>query len=428
MGPPSKPERQSKAKRVRPTNGSQPDAAVVPDGRGSLSYETSWQASTIEANTVHKTLQQLWDKIAEERRAAARRPRFASDAAQMRTRTINLIAIADSEEEARGLKTTVTSLTEFFPSRTVILIRAADIAEKNRLAVTVAVEEHPIVRKQSPIRFETITVAASAGREEVLASVASPVLVPELPDFVWYPGASFANSPLLVELIDIADRLIVDTSRVEDPSMALRFLTGLDPGGADGAIHLSDIAWTRLTPWRQLIAQFFDHAATQPCLGAIDDVTITYGDSDADGRTGLTGALLLAGWFCTRLGWRAPGEELVRSKEGWKLTLRAGERGRSREVIVTLRPSTNSLAGQCLGTVAINSGGSAPGHFRIERLSAESIETTSELPSKVNRIVYVRNLDDTKLLSLELRVFGSNQAYQEALAFAANLWPEGVTV
>ena len=61
-------------------------------------------------------------------------------------------------------------------------------------------------------------------------------------------------------------------------------------------------------------------------------------------------------------------------------------------------------------------------------MSAESIETTSELPAKVNRVVYVRNLDEAKLLSLELRVFGSDPVYHEALAFAANLWPEGVTV
>ena len=393
-----------------------------------LEREMSWQAATIDANTVHKTLQRLWSEITEERRAAAGRPRSISDAAQMRTRTINLIAIADDATKAERIKKTVTSLTEFFPSRTVILIRKAAADVKEGLAVTVAVEEHPITRKQSPIRFETITVSVGKGREELLASVASPVLVPELPDFVWCPNATFANSALFRELLGYTDRLIVDTSRVDDPSQALRFLATLESGAQGGRLHLSDIAWTRLTPWRQLIAQFFDRVATQPCLDAIEDVVITYGGPPGDGRSGLTTGLLMAGWLCTRLGWRAPGEELVRSKEGWKLTLRAGERGKSREVTVILRQSGNELAGQCLGTVAINSGGTAPGHFRIERLSAESIETTSELPAKVNRVVYVRNLDEAKLLSLELRVFGSDPVYHEALAFAANLWPEGVTV
>jgi hypothetical protein len=157
-------------------------------------------------------------------------------------------------------------------------------------------------------------------------------------------------------------------------------------------------------------------------------VTIVYGNGDGDGRNGVTSALLLAGWLCTRLGWRAPGEELVRSRDGWKLTLRAGQRGRSREVILTLVASDDPMLGPCVGRVAITAGGDAPGVFSVERLTPESVQTSSELSSAVRRIVYVRNLDDARLLSLELRVFGSDPVYHDALGFAANLWPEGIIV
>jgi glucose-6-phosphate dehydrogenase assembly protein OpcA len=188
------------------------------------------------------------------------------------------------------------------------------------------------------------------------------------------------------------------------------------------------MAWTRLVPWRQMIAQFFDQDSTLACLGAIENVTIVCGGRGADGRSGLTSALLLAGWLCTRLGWRAPGEELVRSRDGWKLTLRAGQRGKSREVIITIAISDDPMVGPCVGSVVLHAGGDAPGTFRVERVTPESVETSSEFASKVDRIVYVRNLDDARLLSLELRVFGSDPIYHESLAFASNLWPEGVAV
>lgn len=417
---------QNGARRRRPAAGYMPHTPIV---RTAASYarELSWQAPTIDANAVQKTLQSLWAEIAEERQIGAGRPRAATDTATMRTRTINLIAIADDPADAERIKKTVISLTEFFPSRTVILVRKAGEKVKDGLAVTVAVEEYPINRNQAPIRFETITVSVAAGREELLASVAAPVLVPELPDFVWCPSATFTNSTLLADLLDITDRLIVDTALIGDPSKPLRFLATLAADKNSGSPHLSDTAWTRLTPWRQMIAQFFDQAATQPCLDAIEDVTITYGGTDTHGRSGLTAGLLMAGWLCTRLGWRAPGEELVRSKDGWKLTLRAGAKGKSREVILTLKQVDPELVGPCLGSVTINSGVAAPGVFRVERVSPESIETTSELTSKVSRTVYVRNLDDARLLSLELRVFGSDPVYHDALTFAANLWPEGVS-
>lgn len=401
-------------------------AVFTPDTR-SFKREVSWQAETIDANAVHKTLLRLWNELTDERLEAMGRPRRDADAALMRTRTINLIGIADDVADAERINRTVTSLAEFFPSRSVILVRKPPPSLKTGLAVSLVVEELRSNRSRTPIRFETITVAA-AGREELLASVASPVLLPELPDFVWYPNGTFTSSPLLLEVLDIADRLIVDSANAVDPSKTMRFLASLASGPGDGELHLSDTAWTRLMPWRQMIAQFFDQGSAQASLDSIDDVTITYGAPDQNGRSGLTAGLLMAGWLCTRLGWRAPGEELVRARDGWRLTLRAGQRGRSREVILMLKQTDPDIAGPCLGAVALETGGDNPGRFRVERVSRDSVETTSELSSKVSRVVYVRNLDDARLLSLELRVFGSDPIYHEALDFAAHLWPEGVAI
>lgn len=412
--------------------GTKKAAGTSAAGKSSLKTvkrEVSWRAQAIDPNAVHKTLQQLWEEIQQQRRPIPGRPRAGAETASMRTRTINLIAVADTDNEAVRIKQAVTSLTEFFPSRTVILVRHTSATEQAGLAVAVAVEEQPVPHKRTPVRFETITVSTGNGREELLASVASPILVPELPDFVWFPSHDFAASPLLGELINFTDRLIVDTSLVSDPARALRFLVDLEISAvSSGSLHFSDAAWTRLHPWRQMIAQFFDQAATLPSLEAVEDVTITYAALDDQGRSGLTAGLLMAGWLCTRLGWRAPGEELVRTRDGWKLTLRAGARGRVREVILTLKATGDPAAGVCLGSVIINAAGDTPGVFKIERTNIESVTTTSEHATTVSRTIYLRNPDDAHLLSLELRVFGSDPIYYEALHFAAKLWPEGTSI
>lgn len=392
-----------------------------------LGREERWQAPAVDANSVQKTLQRLWLEIADEKRASSGRPRPIMDSGVMRTRTINLIAIADKPADVERIKTTVSALTEFFPSRTLILVRERSRHTKGGLDVTVAVEERHTSRFKAPIRFETVTVSTGSGREEVLASVASPILVPELPDFVWRPSSASVSSVVLDELAGSIDRLVVDTAGVADPSTAFHYLIDLCKKNSD-ELRLSDVAWTRITPWRQMIAQFFDHAANLAYLQTVDTVSITYAGRDKDGRSGLTAGLLMAGWLCTRLGWRAPGEELVSSRDGWKLTLRAGERGRSREVVLTLRRTDEPSANASLGEIELASTGSDPASFKIRRLSHDGVETTSHTAAtEVSRIVFMRNPSEHDLLSLELREFGSDPLYPEALKFAANLWPEGAT-
>ncbi len=403
-------------------------SSAVPASKGMVSYdvEKSWQAPTIDSNAIQKTLEELWMQISERKVQASGKPVLPGSAAIMRTRTINLISVVDSMAEADRVRHTVTELKGFFPSRTVILVRNIAAGNPSQLAVTVSAEEHQTARPQAPIRFETITVSGSADREELLASVAVPILVPELPEFVWCQSPTFYQSPLLSELLESTDRLVVDTSAVKDPGSALRYMVTLVGSKDFGELHISDSAWTRITPWRQMIAQFFDHATMIPSLNSIESVTITYGAPNEDGRSGFTAGLLMAGWLSTRLGLRSPGEEMVPSKDGWKLTLRAGEKGKSREVTLTIKPTNDPAAGFGLAAVEIVAGGNAPGLFRISRESEDSVRTICEAASKIDRIVYLRNLNDARILNLELRVFGSDPIYDEALAFAANLSPEGV--
>lgn len=386
----------------------------------------SWTAPVLDASKVHRELERLWQEWNQARAEDDEAALYAYEGALMRASTLNLIAIADTPAWADRIEATIRELTEFSPSRTVILVRNGP--KTAGLVIRVAVHERVQGRGRPAIQFECVTVAAREGSDDILASVVTPLLVPELPDFLYVPQGTLAENPLLADLVSIADRLIVDTSAGDDPGSVLRFLAALIHNEKPEP-RVTDVVWTRLTPWRQLIAQFFDQEATQPCLDALDDIEIVFGERDEDGRSGVTAGLLMAGWLATRLGWRAPGE-LVQARDGWRLTLRAGPRGRSREVLMRLRSTDAPPARGNLGAVTLIAGTECPGRFRVERTANHGILTMSETPSmpRVSRMVYGRDLSDAALLSQELRNFGGDPIYEEALVFAADLWPEGVRI
>jgi glucose-6-phosphate dehydrogenase assembly protein OpcA len=344
----------------------------------------------------------------------------------MRASTLNLIVLVSSPTEAARIAETIGQLAEFCPSRSVILVTDAPETQSDELTVQAAVHEHAAGRFGPPIRYETVTVMANSRRSASLANIASTLLVPELPDFLWWHVGDIRGHLLFSELVDIADRLIVDTSMGNQPGATLGLLTRLSSGPRPET-RLSDLVWSRLTPWRQLVAQFFDSTDAQPCLVSIEEVEITYSGGVDNSASGLTSALLIAGWLASRLKWQPPGE-LVAARDGWRATLRSGEKGNRREVLLRIRSNPDNPRTGEVSSVRIVSGNGSAGQFVVERVSSEGLMTKSELEgmTPVSRMVFARHLSAGLLLSQELRQFGRDPIFEEALAFAAALMPEHV--
>ena len=284
-------------------------------------------------------------------------------------------------------------------------------------------------RSRPAIVFECITVDVPTESERQLASIASPLLVPDLPDFLWWSADCADGGILFRELIGICDRLIVDSAASLHPASALQTMTNLVHASGQRA-PLSDFAWTRLAPWRRLTTQFFDIPEGMPILDLIDEVTLTYANSPHH-WSGFTSALLFAGWMGSRLRWRSPGELLpVRGDPNvWRATLRAGSAGKQREVSLTLRPTAKALGASTLLDVRLLADGGKAGFFAIERLDDSEISTLSDCPDIPNkqRTVFAPLPADAELLGDELRMFGRDSVFEAALVFAAELAPDGFT-
>ncbi len=123
-------------------------------------------------------------------------------------------------------------------------------------------------------------------REETpdLDTLVLPLLLPDAPIVAWWPHGAPSN-PSEAPIGRLADRRITSSTETPDPFMSLHTLAKNYKAGD------TDLAWTRTTVWRGLIAAALD----QPPFEPVQRVTIS-------GESTHPSVDLLAAWMSMRLG------------------------------------------------------------------------------------------------------------------------------
>jgi len=190
---------------------------------------------------------------------------------------LTLIVVAD-ETEVRNAEAAATIAAAAHPCRLLIVVRDEVTHERSRLDAEVVVGG-----RLGPCEA---VVMRMRGRLALHAeSVVMPLLAPDVPVVTWWrcaPPDRIAYDPLGV----VAERRITDIAESGNPINALR------TRAEDYAPGDTDLAWTRITPWRTLVAGVFD--ATQANATSI---SISAPPTDPS-------AALLSGWLTARLGMR----------------------------------------------------------------------------------------------------------------------------
>ena len=179
-----------------------------------------------------------------------------------------------------------------------------DILEDSVEAANFASREHPcrvIVvlagdRKAAEPRLDAeIRVGADAGAGEVVvlrllgeladhaSSVVLPFLLPDTPVVAWWPARAPAV-PAQDPLGQLAIRRITDATNSSDPLAAIKGrLQGYTAGD-------TDLAWSRITYWRALLATALDQAPFEPVNSVLVSGLKTEPSLD-----------ILAGWLASRI-------------------------------------------------------------------------------------------------------------------------------
>jgi len=218
-----------------------------------------------------------------------------------RTSVMNLVVVARRPEIAERCAATIQMLTGRHPSRTIV-IQSADPDGPSWLDARI--EAHCIMpREDAPETCaETIHVVCGGEAGRHLSAIATPLIIHDLPVTVWWPGEPPLRDRAARDLLDTADRLIVDASTWSGDGLPrLREMAGLLES-TDLAI--SDFALVRQSRWREAIASIFDDPDFLPYLRSLRRIAVTYATHDetgAPGSTNLVKPIYHVGWLASRL-------------------------------------------------------------------------------------------------------------------------------
>ncbi len=185
---------------------------------------------------------------------------------------LTLLVVTDDENVAEALKT-ATTLSREHPSR-VIGVILGDGRGAARLNAKVRVGENS--------SGESILLRISGELTKHAESVVLPLLLPDSPVVVWWPGKPPAV-PSHDAIGQLARRRLTDAEATDSPVRSLKSVARAYAAGD------TDLSWTRLTPWRALLA-----AALDQSTGTVTGGTVVAG-------TGNPAATLLVAWLESRL-------------------------------------------------------------------------------------------------------------------------------
>jgi glucose-6-phosphate dehydrogenase assembly protein OpcA len=332
-----------------------------------------------------------------------------------RASVLNLVVYADREIHAQRAARSTGRLAYRHPSRAIVVL-----GDRDRAGVDVAVHLHCHVPREdetAQVYFEQILARVRGDADERVASVVIPLLVPDLPTFLWWTGTPPRDARRFDDLLALADRLIVDSGDFARPDVTLKAISELARTHKGGRFALTDLNWTRLTPWRELIAAFFDVEAWRPCLDSVVGVRIGFG-VDMDGRDiHPSQALLLIGWLASRLGWQAI-ETLAPSEAGGLLFNMAG--GDDEPISVRVRPRfERGLDPGDVSGVRIQAKRRGELYeFVLKREPDPRHVTASVLvdgQARSRRVVPLPDPGIEELLREELAIVGSDHVFEDAL-------------
>jgi Glucose-6-phosphate dehydrogenase subunit len=183
------------------------------------------------------------------------------------------------EEWLDAARQTLAGLAERHPSRTIILVPRP--RETDRLDAHVSLECFPLPGEERHICSEVIELHLRGRRSQASASILLPLLLPDLPVFSRWRGRPPFGSDVLDDLVQVIDRLVVDSREWDEVRDGLHHLAELFERTV-----VSDIAWARTLPWRLEIARLW------PDVAGARELLVTGPESDA---------LLLVGWLRSRL-------------------------------------------------------------------------------------------------------------------------------
>ncbi|MFK0138255.1 glucose-6-phosphate dehydrogenase assembly protein OpcA [Streptomyces murinus] len=191
---------------------------------------------------------------------------------------LTLVIVTDEENAYDALKAANDASREH-PSRTLVVIKRISRTPRDRTSSRLDAEVRVGAEAGTG---ETVILRLYGEVSQHADSVVLPLLLPDAPVVVWWP----VNAPLdpaKDPLGALAQRRVTDTYTAEEP---VRELTARADAYTPGD---TDLSWTRITPWRSMLA------------AALDQVDCRVQAVEVEGEAFNPSCELLAMWLADRL-------------------------------------------------------------------------------------------------------------------------------
>lgn len=335
----------------------------------------------------------------------------------VRACVLNLVAYAPSQAVAHHIDEVVSQVSGRHPSRSIVMLAEPGVGS-SELQASISAHCRIAPEGGKQVCSEQITLRASGGAADELHGTVLPLLVPDLPVFLWWHDELPLTGHLFRELLDACDRLVVDSGDLP-PKRSERALVALQRLVEEGGVAMSDLNWSRLSHWRELVAQFFDAPPARRYLDRLNRVQVEIASRHGR-RPHLTAGLLLVGWLASCLGWVM--EDGRRSRRG---VTAFGFRSAAGAVAVELRPEPTH-PGEGPHSIRLEASRSAS--FAVTRVADDHtcVAVTTDIPEGGHsQVVRMDPPSEAALLCEELDAQGRDTVFEEALAQAVRFMEVG---
>jgi glucose-6-phosphate dehydrogenase assembly protein OpcA len=331
-------------------------------------------ATTIQPDRILRELSELWVSFGKQN--------GDDSSGVLRACAMTLVVLAEAGEDANEVGETLAALMREHPSRAIV-VRVSD-SEEPALEARVFTQCWMPFGQRRQICCEQIEISSSHSSLADVPGVVLPLVVADLPVVLWSRPQRLLANPAWRDLTRIATKTIIDSAPFPDRRDALQRIVRANTSG----LLLADLAWTRLTRWRELIAQIFENPAYFSLLPTITAVTVCHVD-----QTPPAGIWYMAAWLQQCLE-------------------RAGSKSRVR---------IEQAAGPCdSGLSRIEFASDGPSGLSVSVRKVEGGAAEVRVNALVNRTVFPA-ASDYVLLREELSIPGHDPTYEAALALAAKL-------
>ncbi|MBV8830434.1 MAG: glucose-6-phosphate dehydrogenase assembly protein OpcA [Acidobacteriaceae bacterium] len=241
--------------------------------------------SPAQPEQILKGLGKLWTSLGQEEKQLGK-------PTVLRACAMTLIVAADESGGGFSESQTISDLMREHPSRGIVLMVSPE-AEKPLEARVLAQCWKPFGKAQQ-ICCEQIEITARPDSWPNVGPTLIGLTVPDLPVVFWCrhkaalnPAASENEKAGLQAILDLSTKVIIDTKDIE-ASQAFQSISRLQ----GNARIVADLSWTRLTRWRQPIAQIFDNPARTNKFFNFREFEIAH-----TGETPGPGEFYAAGWL-----------------------------------------------------------------------------------------------------------------------------------